>query len=247
MALESVKFVSVRYKGCPEGYRNISFVHPDGTEIGALVQAEEGWTLTLLRDPDVYRYFVVASSPDGESLHFERWLGGHMPFKLRFGSQAEQLAALGIHAGNSDPQQLLDAAIAQLTKDDAPTPVPARKLELVSLPAEVRKTSFGQRTGYMFGEYIGKICVWLYGIGPAGRMAVTTKGSKDKLVDVFRHQDSREAYLLFDAGTDYLVETLEWWGSRYRRREATAAKSGFAGMSNADIVKAMAPSLAESQ
>ncbi len=256
MPIEELQFKTVKHKGCPEGYRNIAFVKPDGSDQGAVVQVHPDWDMSLFCDRDIFCFFVVGTSADKTEAHIERWLSRHVPNKMRFADLATQQAALnGKGADSATHLELVTEAMSELTKDDTPTSVPPRGLDVVPLAAFPidPKERAKAKLGYEFRELnpgtkedpqaVPTISCW--GIGIAPRHSLHTKATAPQLLAAFRHADYRDAYFLFGLGGDYFLEALESWGSGYRRREATSAQASLSGLSHEDVVKTMVPILAK--
>lgn len=252
MALASVSTKDVLYKGCPPDCRHVVYVRPDGNEVAVLLPVDPSWDVFLFVEAEFYRFFLVATSPDKEQLRIERWMTRHSPRRLLATTQAEQATALnGKHAGNATPEELATEATPTLTSSDEPVAIPPRGVEVVPMKAPDPQAANpnDKRGDFLFfsagpeGKKVLRIRILAKGI--LDNNLLTTKATEAALVEAFCHVDQRTAYFLFDQGADYFLETLEWWASTYRRLEATATKASMGGLSNEDIVKAMAPNLAK--
>lgn len=253
MPLAPVSTRSVKYKGCPPDCRHVVFVKPDGIDVAALLRVDPTWDVSLFVEEEFHRFFLVATSPDKEGLRIERWLPAHGPTILEATTQAEQAAALGgQHTGNATPAELADAAVAALTLEDTPQAIPTPPVTLMPMKAgdaearrpKEKRGDYGFRLVGLEGEEKA-LYVECRAKGVLEGRRLRSKGSEARLVAAFCHTDTRSSYFLFDQGADYFLEALEWWGSTYRRREATVAKAAVGGLSNEDIVKAMVPNLAK--
>jgi hypothetical protein len=250
MPLAPVTTKAVKYQGCPANCRHIVFVKPSGQDVAALLRVDPTWAVSLFVEEEFHRFFMVASSPDDQQLRIERWLPRHAPAVLEAADQAAQTAALGgLHAGISTPAELADAAVAQLTASDTPIAVPARTLALTPMAAPVPASPNPRikRGDYMFLALGATPTLRCLVKGPLENTSLKTKGTEGELVAAFRHVDHREAYFLFSQGANYLLERLQFWGSRYHRAEATSPQGPFGGSTTEDIVIAMAPNLAPDQ
>jgi hypothetical protein len=245
MPLAAVTTKPVLYKGCPPGCSHAVFVKPNGMEVAALLRVDASWTVSLFVEEEFHRFFLVASSPDGEELLIERWLHGHAPTRVAATTQAEQAAALGgKHVGNATPAELADAAAAQLTASDAPLAVPPPQISISPLTAPNPdapnpRVKRGEYVFLQMGETPTLRCL---ASGLLQEHSVKTKGLESEILAAFKHADLREAYFLFDKGTDYLLESLRFWGGKYERREATGTQASLPGNPQ-QVVEAMIPSL----
>jgi hypothetical protein len=246
MPLAPVTTKPVKYKGCPPNCRHVVFVKPSGQDVAALLRVDPAWDVSLFVEEEFHRFFMVASSPDGQQLRIERWLPRHAPTVLEAADQAEQVAALGgLHAGISTAAELADAAVAQLTASDTPIAVPPRTLDLavMAAPDPASPNPRVKRGDYMFLTLGGVPTLRCLINGPLENTSLKTKGVEAEIVAAFCHVDLREAYFLFSQGTDYFLERLQFWGSRYHRAEATSPQGPFGATPHEDVIKAMAPSL----
>lgn len=248
MPLTSVETRNVKYKGCPPNCRHIVIVRPDGTELAALLPVDPSWDVSVFVEAEFYRFFAVAVSPDKEELRIERWLPRHGPTRVLATTQAEQAAALnGKHAGNATHAELADEAVAALTGDDSPAPVKPRSATLMPMVAGDPEggTNKEKRGEYGFMESDARTLIEFRAPGMLSQQRLTTKATEAEVLEAFCHEDRRSAYFLFDRGSDYFLEAMEFWGGKYRRHEATSTKASLPGLSNEDIVKAMVPNLAQ--
>lgn len=249
MPLAPVATKPVKYQGCPPGCRHAVFVKPDGQEVAALLTVDPSWTLSLFVEAEFHRFFLVATSPDGEQLRIERWLPRHGPTRLEAATQAEQAAALGgAHAGNSTAAELADAAVAQLTASDTPAAVPPRVVQLVPInaPNPADPNPRVKRGDYTFLDIGEEPSIRCRVAGILNEHSHKTKGLEGELAGTFQSTDARDAYYLFDTGSDYLLECLRFWGGRFHRLEATGTKVSLPGTPQ-DVVEALIPSLAPDQ
>lgn len=249
MPLEPVTTRPVLHKGMPANKRRIAFVRPGGQEIGALLRMPPDWTVSLFVEAEFYRYLCVGVSPDLEELRIERWVPAHAPTILEAATQAEQAAALGgSHAGNATAAELADAAFATLTAGDTPTAVPARQISLAPIVARAVDSRTGGDYRFRVADEGGpnELRLLTCFVGILRNRELTTKGLEAQLAGAFAHTDGAEAYFLFDTGTDYLLESLRFWGSRFQRCEFTGPKASFPGTPET-AVTAMIPSLAPDQ
>lgn len=238
MELEVVEVTNVKYEGCPVGCRNIVFTSPNGAEFGRLIRVPPEWALSLFVEVKHHRYFMVAVSPDKNSVHVERGLPGHLPSILKATTRIEQRKLFGgLDAGRSTAAELVSAVAPALTEKDEPKTIPPRGMDLVTIQ-KGRDFTF---TTIQETPRIATIqCTYR---GPLSGYSLKTKCEEGQLVAAFRHADGRSAYFLFARGSTYILETLEFWGGRFRRREASEAKATFRRKSVQDVVKAMEPSL----
>jgi hypothetical protein len=246
MPLTAVAVKNVKYKGTPADKRRVVFVKPDGMDTAAYLNVDPSWDVELFVEPEFYRFFMVACSPDKQQLRIERWLPNHAPNILTANTQAEQAAALATkHAGNSTLAELADEAVAQLTAQDTPVVVPPRgtDLQVMAAPDPASPNPRVKRGDYMFLTLGGVPTLRCLINGPLENTSLKTKGVEAEIVAAFCHVDLREAYFLFSQGTDYFLERLQFWGSRYHRAEATSPQGPFGATPHEDVIKAMAPSL----
>lgn len=220
------------FVGTPPGYRRVGFYLPDGSPRVACAKIEGDWNVSVFCEPENYRIFCVATSPDKEGLVLIRWLSRHAPVRQDYATSAAQRAALNGKDATDTHAQLLAEAQATLTENDNPTPVVVPPLQLAEASGN----------DYRVREHGDKHVIDCQFRIPS-HISMETHSPDGSIQAAFYQKGRTEAFFLSDAGGDYRLEAVRLFKGLPQRRSALSPKSGHTGQDNATIIAAMVPSL----